>query len=252
MKFTAAGYVSLRVTRNGCDAPATVSLRFSVQDTGIGIAHEHQARIFEPFRQADGSTTRRYGGTGLGLSISVRIVNQMGGRLWVESEAGKGSTFSFSAPFGLGGPMPHAAPPRVSGGVVEAAATAVRQDSLRVLLAEDNGVNQALAAGLLRRDGHRVSIVENGVAAVAAAATAEFDVVLMDVQMPEMNGLDATAAIRAHELTTGAHVSIIAMTAHAMPGDRDRCLVAGMDDYLEKPVGRDALRRAIAGVTISG
>jgi len=246
MKFTEAGHVSLCVTLNGRDAPETASLRFTVQDTGIGIAPEHQARIFEPFRQADGSTTRRYGGTGLGLSISVRIVNRMGGRLWVESEAGKGSTFSFIVPLGVGAPVSYEAPPRWSSGVVGVASTAVGENPLRVLLAEDNGVNQALAAGLLRRDGHVVTIVDNGVAAVAAAATGAFDVVLMDVQMPEINGLGATAAIRTQELTTGAHVPIIAMTAHAMPGDRDRCLVAGMDDYLAKPIGRDALRRAIA------
>src|SRR5712691_1724650 len=246
MKFTEAGQVSLRVTLNDRDAPQTASLRFTVQDTGIGIAPEHQARIFEPFRQADGSTTRRYGGTGLGLSISMRIVNRMGGRLWVESEAGKGSTFSFIVPLGVGAPVWYEAPPRWSSGVAGVAAAAVGENPLRVLLAEDNGVNQALAAGLLRRDGHVVTIVDNGVAAVAAAATGAFDVVLMDVQMPEINGLSATAAIRAHELTTGAHVPIIAMTAHAMPGDRDRCLVAGMDDYLAKPIGRDALRRAIA------
>src|SRR6185436_3998945 len=101
MKFTEAGHVSLRVTLDACHAPETATLRFTVQDTGIGIAHEHQARIFEPFRQADGSTTRRYGGTGLGLSISMRIANRMGGGLWVESEAGKGSTFAFTAPFGI-------------------------------------------------------------------------------------------------------------------------------------------------------
>jgi CheY-like chemotaxis protein len=243
MKFTEAGHVSLRVTRDDCDVVGTASLRFTVQDTGIGIAHEHLARIFEPFRQADGSTTRRYGGTGLGLSISVRIVNRMGGRLSVESEAGKGSTFSFTAPFGIGAPIPYQAP---SSGVAGAAASAVGARGLRILLAEDNEVNQALAAGLLRRDGHTVTIVDNGVAAVAAAETGGFDVVLMDVQMPMMSGLDATLTIRAQELTTGAHIPIIAMTAHAMQGDRDRCLTAGMDDYLPKPIARDALRRAIA------
>ena len=122
------------------------------------------------------------------------------------------------------------------------------EHGLRILLAEDNEVNQALAAGLLRRDGHIVTIVDNGVAAVAAAAAREVDVILMDVQMPQMSGLDATAAIRANELTTGVHLPIIAMTAHAMRGDRDRCLAAGMDDYLAKPIGRDALRRALANV----
>jgi signal transduction histidine kinase/ligand-binding sensor domain-containing protein/CheY-like chemotaxis protein len=248
MKFTAAGLVSLRVTLDDCDAPGTALLRFTVLDTGIGIAREHQARIFEPFHQADGSTTRRFGGTGLGLSISTRIVNRMGGRLWVESEAGQGSTFSFTAPFGIGAPSPYPAPVRPCGDVDGAAATTVGASRLRILLAEDNLVNQALAAGLLRRDGHVVTIVDNGVAAVAAAATGEFDVILMDVQMPVMSGLDAAKAIRAHELTTGAHLAIIAMTAHAMQGDRDRCLLAGMDDYLAKPIGRDALRRAIARV----
>jgi signal transduction histidine kinase/ligand-binding sensor domain-containing protein/CheY-like chemotaxis protein len=246
MKFTEAGHVSLSVTLDGRDSPETVSLRFTVQDTGIGIAAEHHAHIFEPFRQADGSTTRRYGGTGLGLSISQRIVHRLGGRLWVESEAGTGSTFSFTATFGIDARISSAAPPRSSGGVAGAAATAVREHRLRVLLAEDNGINQALAAGLLRRDGHVVTVVDNGVAAVAAVATGTFDVVLMDVQMPEMSGLDATVAIRTHELTTGEHVPIIAMTAHAMQGDRDRCLAAGMDDYLSKPIGRDALRRAMS------
>jgi signal transduction histidine kinase/ligand-binding sensor domain-containing protein/ActR/RegA family two-component response regulator len=250
MKFTEAGHVSLRVTLADGEPPGSASLRFTVQDTGIGIPLEHQARIFEPFRQADGSTTRRYGGTGLGLSISARIVNGMGGRLWVESEAGKGSTFSFTAPFATCGPIAPA-PGRSSGSAVGAAVTAVGQERLRVLLAEDNGVNQALAAGLLRRDGHVVTIVDNGAAAVAAVATGEFDVVLMDVQMPEMSGLDATAAIRARDAMTRARVPIIAMTAHAMQGDRDRCLAAGMDDYLPKPIDRDALRRAIARVAIS-
>jgi len=224
----------------------TAALRFTVQDTGIGIAREHQARIFEPFRQADGSTTRMYGGTGLGLSISVRLVNRMGGCLTVESDAGKGSTFSFTVPFLIGAPVPGAAPPGVSSGVVAAGGSGAAGHTLRVLLAEDNVVNQALAAGLLRRDGHAVTIVDNGVAAVAAAATGDYDVVLMDVQMPMMSGLDATAEIRAHELATGAHLCIIAMTAHVMQGDRDRCLAAGMDDYLPKPIARDALRRALS------
>jgi signal transduction histidine kinase/ligand-binding sensor domain-containing protein/CheY-like chemotaxis protein len=248
MKFTEVGHISLRVTVDGRDALDTVLLRFSVQDTGIGIAEEHQARIFEPFRQADGSTTRRFGGTGLGLSISVRIVNRMGGRLWVESEVGKGSTFSFTSPFHIAAPAPGMAPQLSSSPDVVPSGGVEDHGQLRVLLAEDNAVNQALAAGLLRRDGHLVTIVDNGVAAVAAAATGQFDVVLMDVEMPEMSGLDATAMIRMHELTTGAHIPILAMTAHALHGDRERCLVAGMDDYLAKPIERDELRRAITRV----
>jgi signal transduction histidine kinase/ligand-binding sensor domain-containing protein/ActR/RegA family two-component response regulator len=247
MKFTEVGHVSLRVTSSPGDA-GTAALRFTVQDTGIGIAHEHQARIFEPFRQADGSTTRRYGGTGLGLSISMRLVNRMGGRLSLESEAGKGSTFSFVVPFGVGAVVEDEAALRASGGTARAGDSSVDAHGLRVLLAEDNAVNQALAAGLLRRDGHLVTIVDNGVAAVAAALSGGFDVVLMDIQMPEMSGLDATTEIRAHELTTGAHLPIVAMTAHALQGDRDRCLATGMDDYLPKPIARDALRLAISRV----
>jgi CheY-like chemotaxis protein len=244
MKFTAVGHVSLRVTSDDSGDAESVAVRFTVQDTGIGIAPEHLAHIFEPFRQADGSTTRKYGGTGLGLSISTRIVSRMGGRLSVESVAGSGSTFSFTVPFGIAAAAAQGSP----GAGADVEGTTAGKITLRVLLAEDNAVNQALAAGLLRRDGHIVTIVDNGVAAVAAAATGEFDVVLMDVQMPEINGLDATAAIRVHEQTTGAHVRIIATTAHAMAEDRDRCLVAGMDGYLAKPFGRDALYRAIGNL----
>jgi PAS domain S-box-containing protein len=241
VKFTDAGRVAVRVTVEGpreSDSQPVV-VHFAVKDTGIGIPRGHQARIFEAFKQADGSTTRRYGGTGLGLSISMQLVQRMGGRMWVESEVERGSTFHFTLPFEVAAApckAKHADPdvptrPRVA---------------LSILLAEDNRVNQRLARALLERDGHSVTVVDNGAAAVAAitAAAQPFDLVLMDIQMPEMSGLEATAKIRAHEMVSGLRVPIIAMTAHAMQGDRDRCIAAGMDDYVSKPIRLEALRAA--------
>jgi signal transduction histidine kinase/DNA-binding response OmpR family regulator len=386
IKFTEHGEIALRVAVAGTAAPGDpVRLTFSVRDTGIGIPAEQQARIFEPFRQADGSTTRKYGGTGLGLSISVRLVQTMGGELTVTSGAGEGSTFQFTLPFEVGpsaelpdsirqrpdlrempvlivddnatnravltGMARHwqmcptaaesgqaavrcleeasrrnspfrlvlldslmpgldgfavaeeiarrrdlmcptilmltsdaragdAARCRTLGvsnyltkpitqsellrSIVDALAmtpkpagqgVAVRSaaptSALRILLAEDNVVNQKLACGLLERDGHHVHVVDNGAAAVTAATMTTFDLIFMDVQMPEMNGLAATAAIREHERTRQLHTPIIAMTAHAMTGDRERCLQAGMDDYVTKPVSAAALRGAVARVTAS-
>jgi signal transduction histidine kinase/ligand-binding sensor domain-containing protein/DNA-binding response OmpR family regulator len=381
IKFTPAGEVTLRVTTTGpASTDGGVIVRFAVSDTGIGIPPEQLARVFEPFKQADGSTTRKYGGTGLGLSISTRLVEIMGGRLEVESHEGHGSTFHFSLPFAtaaITAPAKPAgtwsdlrdarvlvvddnatnravlagmlrqwemAPAMVDGGeaamialddarrrgdpfaivlldarmpgldgydvareiaardgdacplilmltsddragdaarcrelgvtsylikpitqaellrsllaaVAPAArtaprvaqrATAVHGTGKRILVAEDNRVNQHVAGALLRRDGHFVTIVDNGAAAVAAAAAGGFDVILMDVQMPQMNGFEATAAIRARERQTGAHTPIIAMTAHAMQGDRERCLEAGMDGYISKPISTEQLRRILA------
>jgi CheY-like chemotaxis protein len=205
-----------------------VTVDFAVADTGIGIPPEKQAIIFEPFRQADGSTTREFGGTGLGLAICRTLVEIFGGRIWVESN-GPGSTFNFTAPLTLAAPAGVSAP---------SSPDAVRQarTGLSVLLAEDNKVNQFLARRLLERMGHTVVCAETGSEAVAAHARQKFDVILMDVQMPEMNGFEATAAIRSAERVTGAATPIVAMTAHAMKGDRERCLSEGMDDYMSKPI----------------
>jgi signal transduction histidine kinase/ligand-binding sensor domain-containing protein/CheY-like chemotaxis protein len=241
VKFTEAGEIAVRVARVASEsALEDIMLQFSVSDTGVGIPLELQARIFDPFRQADGSTTRKFGGTGLGLSISLRLVQVMGGRVWLESQEGRGSTFHFTIRFAMGAPCPEPIAEPL------AAVPPPRPTPLRILLAEDNRVNQRLAVAFLERDGHTVVVVGNGVEAVAAATGQMFDAILMDVQMPEMSGFDATAAIRAHEEETGSHIPIIAMTAHAMEGDRERCLAAGMDEYIAKPIALDSFRRVLA------
>ncbi|HYE88129.1 MAG TPA: response regulator, partial [Vicinamibacterales bacterium] len=368
IKFTERGHVVVRVT--GEEHRDRVRLHFSVTDTGIGIPIEQQASIFEAFKQADGSTTRRYGGTGLGLAISSTLVRLMGGRIWVESALGVGSIFHFTieqplaalpeaapeAPLPLGLPVlivddnavnrrvlfeqltrwgmaaravdsgraalqelseaVHAGNPYIlvlldanmpgldgfavaqeihqrpelagatlmmltSSGQygdsarcrdlniaaylvkpikqseLRAAIANVLQPArpsqeprvpepeparrLRILLAEDNPVNQRVAAGLLTKRGHHVTVVANGVQALTAIDGDEFDLVLMDIQMPEMGGLEATLAIRAREKERGGHLRIVALTAHVMHGDRERYLGAGMDGYLAKPIDRLAL-----------
>jgi CheY-like chemotaxis protein/nitrogen-specific signal transduction histidine kinase len=386
IKFTERGEVVLRVERTSPPEPSDAGanahwLHFSVRDTGIGISPEQQARLFQAFSQADTSTTRKYGGTGLGLAISARIVERMGGRIWLESEEDRGSSFHFTARFERAGaaekPRTERAelrdlrvlvvddnatnrrilegmlsnwgmrPTLVDGGraalatleqaraegkpfaVVlldsmmpemdgftlaerirlssEAGATLMmlssagrREDaercralgvaaflgkpirqstlldailtalgpavdepvrpasaeapaappspSLRLLLAEDNAVNQRLAVSLLEKRGHRVVVAGNGREALAALEGQSFDAVLMDVQMPELDGFEATAAIRAREQRSGAHIPIIAMTAHAMKGDRERCLAAGMDGYVAKPLDPEELFLALKGV----
>ena len=260
LKFTHEGGVTLRVSPAEVAAldRSEILLHIEVQDSGIGIPATQQAHIFEPFKQADGSTTRKYGGTGLGLSISTRLVEAMGGRLWLESREGGGTTFHFTACAGVVAAMQNepgvgvdasklspvgAAPER---GCRAPAISAAAQSPRRILLAEDNRVNQRVAIALLERDGHVVTLVENGEAAVEAAAATSFDAILMDVQMPLMSGLDATLAIRAREAGTRCHVPIIAMTAHAMQGDRERCLECGMDGYVAKPISIVAIRDALA------
>ncbi len=380
IKFTEHGEVVLRVQAEPRDN-GYVQLRFSVADTGIGIPPEKQAVIFEAFSQADSSTTRRYGGTGLGLAISAQLVELMGGKISVQSEPGRGSTFHFTARFEVQQPgmdesparwrtftdLPvlivdnnatnrrileevitnwHMRPVAVEGGVsalatleksvradqpfavvlldgrmpdMDGFAVAERiahdrryagvklvmmtsagqhedvarcrrlgisayltkpikqselfdvivsaigqpvgerprapqrrkrsqrgQRKLQVLVAEDNQVNQLVARRILEKLGHKVTVVGNGREAVAAAQAGKFDLIAMDVQMPELDGLDATAAIRAWEKSAGTHIPIMAMTAHAMKGDRERCLAAGMDGYTSKPIRIRELEQAIA------
>jgi two-component system, sensor histidine kinase and response regulator len=239
IKFTARGSVTLTVTLDARDGDG-VTIHFRAADTGIGIPADKLTTIFEPFRQVDGSTTRRFGGTGLGLAISATLVELMGGRLWAESRPGAGSTFHVVAPFTAAQP-PAVADERAR--TARAAAAPVRP--AHVLVAEDNIVNQRVAAGLLTRRGHRVTVVASGREALVALQRDAFDLILMDVQMPDMDGFEATAAIRARERETGGHIRIVAMTAHAMTGDRDRCLAAGMDGYLSKPIDQRSLFDAV-------
>ncbi len=376
IKFTEAGMVEVEARLEHRE-PSAAEVRFTVRDTGIGIPAEQQALIFEPFAQADGSNRRKFGGTGLGLTISRRLVELMGGRLWVESAAGKGSAFHFAVKLGVaaedtesvasaypvrgaralvvddsavnrrivagmlrtmgleveeagsggealaifgGGGKPFGiiladcAMPGMDGlalaaevvntrafgadgRVILMARAGVREDlsrcrelgvecllkpvseqelrdtllresreagvagaeevapgesgkRLRVLLAEDNAVNQKLAVRLLQKMGHAVEVATDGRKALHAASGGGFDVVLMDVQMPEMDGLAATAAIRQMEKATGRRVPIIAMTAHAMRGDREKCLAAGMDEYLTKPLHVSELASALGAIAV--
>ncbi|MGA2326849.1 MAG: ATP-binding protein [Bryobacteraceae bacterium] len=242
LKFTERGQVALEV---GSDPPDqdSVTLHFTVRDTGIGIPREKQELVFHPFSQADSSTTRRYGGTGLGLTISARLVEMMGGRIWVESEVSQGSRFHFTARLGLAQAAEQARPVDVPVRVADDHATDRR--ALRILVAEDNRVNQILIVRLLEKRGHATVVAGNGREALAALEKQPFDVVLMDMQMPEMDGFEAVAIIRQRENGTGAHQPIVALTAHAMKGDRERCLAVGMDAYLSKPVRPEELFEAI-------
>jgi signal transduction histidine kinase/ActR/RegA family two-component response regulator len=231
VKFTSYGGVTLNVSA-GERSAHHVGLHFSVRDTGIGVPADVQETIFEPFTQADSSTTRRYGGTGLGLPICRGLVAAMNGRLTIESEPERGSTFHFTVVFPIAAGRVEPAT-----GIIERIPRSSR--GLRILLAEDNPVNQKVAARLLERMGHRVDIAENGTQAVETVTKAAYDVVLMDCQMPEMDGYTATQIIRSMSGMSG--LPIVAMTAHARAEDRQRCLAAGMNDYLSKPISAERL-----------
>ena len=242
VKFTAAGSVTTEVSTASVDE-RRVELQCAVRDTGIGIPREKHKLIFEPFRQAEGCMTRKYGGTGLGLTIVTKLLDAVGGRIWMESEEGVGSTFYFTIPFLLSDkPI---APPKDSGMVDEAPIP-----PLAILLAEDNDVSRLLAGRLLKKQGHTVTVARTGLEALTLYEQGTFDLILMDIQMPDIDGLRAAAQIRARERVTGEHIPIIALTAHAIKGDRERCLKAGMDDYLSKPVQRDELFAAIGRASI--
>jgi len=244
IKFTSQGRVTIRVEADDSAADYAV-IHFAVTDTGIGISEEKQRLIFDAFTQADSSMNRQYGGTGLGLAISTRLAELMHGKLWVESVPGSGSTFHFTARLGV--PKASSSAPLPCGPIPckDDMPGAAYREPLRLLLVEDNPVNQKLALILLTRRGHKVVTAQNGQQAIQMWESQPFDAILMDVQMPEMNGFEATAEIRRREAGTGRHVPIIAMTAHTMVGDKERCVAAGMDRYIAKPLVREDLFAAV-------
>jgi two-component system, sensor histidine kinase and response regulator len=246
LKFTERGSITVTVSIES-QSGTQIVLQFSVSDTGPGIPEDRRQRIFNAFAQADESTSRKYGGTGLGLAISSRLAALMGGRLWVTSEIGVGSTFSFTGIFATTAHLPAAA--TLARPAITVTAEPAGIAPLNILVAEDNFVNQTLARRLLEKRGHKVTMVANGKHAVERAIEQTFDVILMDVQMPEMDGCDATRAIRNVERAGGLRVPIIALTAHALKDDKEKCLAAGMDGYITKPIRPGELFDVISQVT---
>jgi len=223
LKFTPTGEIRLSVEPRGKE------LLFTVSDTGIGIAPEDVGRIFDSFTQADGSHTRRFGGAGLGAAICKKLTQMMDGSIGVKSELGKGSAFYFT----------------IKGQKAEMTESPTVSSPLKILIAEDNPLNRKLLMAILQMKGHQVRSVEDGKAAVEAVEQEGFDLILMDIQMPIMDGLEATRLIREKEKKTGGHIPIVAVTAHGMPGDRERFLASGMDEYLTKPIHKEQLLSVI-------
>jgi CheY-like chemotaxis protein len=242
VKFTEHGHVVIGLRLDGPVEDDRVRVRFEVRDTGIGITPEAQAQLFTAFTQADTSTTRVHGGTGLGLAIAYELVHLMGGTLAVDSEPGRGATFGFTLPFAVA-----ALPAAAVATPVDDADVAI-PPGLRVLVVDDNPVNRRIAEAMLRRLGCVVETADDGAAALEAWSAAPWDLVLMDCQMPVLDGYDATRRIREVEAESGRrHTQVVALTAHALAGDREVCLAAGMDDYLTKPVTLDRLSAKVRG-----
>ncbi len=262
LKFTSKGSISLAVGLDRREGDR-VTVRFGVRDTGIGVSQTALARLFKPFSQADSSMSRKYGGTGLGLAICKHLAELMGGEIGVESGEGAGSLFWFTIQGQVhraqeGAPAPRA-PVQLVKEIPAPLPSAPREDpdddgpttvytrpsETRVLLVEDNRVNQRLAMKMLQKRGYVVDLAANGVEALELISRTAYDLVLMDCQMPEMDGFETTRRIRESEAGTPRHLAIVAMTANALQGDRDRCLESGMDEYLAKPVRAEDLYRMI-------
>lgn len=243
VKFTDSGFVRLSARSEGSPAPQRLTVRFEVQDSGIGIDADAQDRLFQDFEQADKSTTRRYGGTGLGLAICRRLAELMGGRVGVDSKPGRGSCFWFQLDVETAAASeahePMANTLTRSHTARERLAALAATQPRKVLLAEDNPVNQEVAVALIGSTGVVVDVASDGQQAVDMVKNGDYALVLMDVQMPVLDGLDATRAIR--RLPQGAQLPILAMTANAFDEERQRCLDAGMDDHVAKPVVAEQL-----------
>ncbi len=241
VKFTESGNVALSVDVEAW-AEDRVVLHFAMSDTGIGIHEDKKEHIFDTFTQEDSSTTRKYGGTGLGLSICTRLVKMMEGNIWVESEVGKGSTFHFTAAFGTieQGLSEEAVSPEYEN--LENRSNSNDRHKFHILVAEDNFINQKVAHSILEKEGHTVEVVNDGEEAIKCLEKQHFDIVLMDVQMPKMDGIEATQEIRnSKENTFNPEIPIIAVTAHAFKEDKDRCMKAGMNSCVTKPFNREEL-----------
>ena len=239
IKFTARGCINV-----GWELQQQGQVRFWVTDTGIGVPQDKQSSVFEAFTQADSSTTRNYGGTGLGLTISSKLVRLMGGGIHLASTLGQGSTFEFTLPFKAGSPLHTLPEPCIA--LAQSTAKAANAQGLRVLLVEDHPINQKLATNLIERAGHHVTLAQNGEEGLHAAMQQHFDLAFMDMQMPVMDGLESTRAIRAYELANHkVRLPIVAMTANAMPSDRHACEEAGMDGFLSKPFKAQELRELL-------
>ncbi len=257
VKFTQQGSVRIAVARIPCDQVPPwqdcLNLQFSVSDSGIGLSPEQQARLFQPFTQADVSTTRRFGGTGLGLSIVRRLVELMGGEIGVSSVQGQGTDFTFNIVVrpGTERPLPEtqapeaAGTPRLRSNSITLLQNLFANSRARILVADDVATNQKVAVGILNLLGLKADAVANGEEALAALESIPYDLILMDVQMPVMDGLEATRRIRASPSAGTRQLPIIALTAGAMLGERENCLQAGMDDFLPKPVAPQALARCL-------
>jgi CheY-like chemotaxis protein len=265
VKFTQSGQVVIECALLGNNADGAL-VRCEVRDTGIGIPADCIDALFQAFMQVDATTTRRFGGTGLGLSIVKRLVNLMGGEAGVASTPGAGSCFWFTARFQPASSVPASAAAAAAicdgAGLLDANATSRTQTSRtgaqpsevprstptcanwRILLAEDNAVNQKVACRLLEKSGYQVDVANDGRAAFDAWKNGSYDLILMDCQMPQLDGFQATRQIRAAE-TADQHIPIIALTAHAMKGTDNECMAAGMDDYLTKPIDREQLRDCV-------
>lgn len=240
LKFTEKGTIALRVAAYPAVDEGKLLVRFSVSDTGIGIDSADIGRIFKGFTQVDDSSTRKYQGAGLGLTISRQIVEKMGGSMEVTSRPGEGSTFSFLVPLSIPSELPEqSSDKRVALASQAAAAVAPKL----VLLAEDNLISSRLAEKMLRKKGYQVVSARDGMEVLRHWEEKKFSLILMDIQMPKMDGLQATIAIREREAALDQRIPIVALTAHALPEDRERCLSAGMDDYLVKPLRSEELYR---------
>jgi CheY-like chemotaxis protein len=237
IKFTVEGEIRLAVSEESRGEDGAV-LHFTVRDTGIGIPDNKLDTIFQSFPHARSDATRRYEGTGLGLAISSRLVQMAGGKIWAESKLGVGSAFHCNIPFGIPPGEPH--PENAHRKVVSSLPLPVQPESPspvhHILVAEDNPINQKLTVRLLEKKGYSTAVAENGLEALALLGKYRFDMILMDVQMPDMGGLETTRVIREREHASGGHIPIVAVTANVMKGDREECLGSGMDDYVSKPI----------------